>query len=331
MAYITQSSEESMPGYHALLATGEFDRRSEKLLALAVACRLCPWRCGAHRLKGEKGRCGAGSSVRVAKALAHFGEEPVITGARGSGAVFFSHCNLKCCFCQNWQISHEGLGTDMTVEQLAGLMYGLQQQGCHNINLVSAAHYMHLIVQALALAAARGLTLPVVYNSNGFENVEMLRLLEGIVDIYLPDAKYAADGCAEKYSQAGNYHEINFAALDEMFRQAGYLELDEQGLARKGLIVRHLVLPGGLAGTELVLKKLRHNFGRYLSLSLMGQYRPCYKAADFPELRTHTPPQDYAAAVAMLEELGFENGWTQQHQDLDESFIPDFRKKDSWS
>ena len=320
-----------MPGYHALLKTGELDRRSEKLLALAAACRLCPWHCGARRLKGEKGRCGAGSSVRVAKALAHFGEEPVITGTGGSGAVFFSHCNLTCCFCQNWQISHEGLGTDMTVEQLAGLMYGLQQQGCHNINLVSSAHFMPWIVQALALAAARGLTLPVVYNSNGYEDVEMLGLLEGIVDIYLPDAKYDDDGCAEKYSKARNYQEVNFAALDEMFRQAGYLELDGEGIARKGLIVRHLVLPGGLAGTEAILKKLKHNFGRFLSLSLMGQYRPCYNAADFPELQAQTPPQDYGHAVQLFDELGFENGWAQEHEDLDDSFVPDFRKKDSWN
>lgn len=319
-----------MPGYQKLLQTGELDRRAEALTALAAACRLCPWRCGVNRLRGERGRCKAGSSVRVAKALAHFGEEPVITGSRGSGTVFFAHCNLLCCFCQNWQISHEGLGTDMTVEQLAALMCMLQQQGCHNINLVSAAHFMPWVVQALALAAARGLTLPVVYNSNGYEDVEMLGLLDGIVDIYLPDAKYGDGGCAEKYSAARSYHEVNFAALDEMFRQAGYLELDDTGIARKGLIVRHLVLPGALAETEAILRRLKHHFGRYLSISLMGQYRPCYRADCFTELQAQTPPQEYAAAVAMFEELGFENGWTQQHDGLDSSFMPDFRKKDSW-
>ncbi|MBN2108667.1 MAG: radical SAM protein [Deltaproteobacteria bacterium] len=320
-----------MPGYHRLLETGELDRRAEALMALAAACRLCPWRCGVNRLKGEKGRCGAGSSVRVAKALAHFGEEPAITGTGGSGAVFFAHCNLKCCFCQNWQISHEGLGTDMTVEQLAAHLCGLQQQGCHNINLVSAAHFMPWIVQALILAAARGLTLPVVYNSNGYEDAAMLALLDGIVDIYLPDAKYGDDGCAEKYSAARSYQEINFAALDEMFRQAGYLELDGAGIASKGLVVRHLVLPADRAGTETVLKRLRRQFGRFLSVSLMGQYRPCYHAADFPELRPLTPPKEYAAMVALFEDLGFENGWTQQHDALDGSFVPDFRKKDAWS
>jgi len=320
-----------MPGYQILLQTDELERRAGRLLALAASCRLCPWHCGVNRLKGEKGRCKAGSSVRIAKALAHFGEEPVITGTSGSGAIFFAHCNLDCCFCQNWQISHEGLGTDMTVEQLAGLMCGLQQQGCHNINLVSAGHFMPWIVQALALAAARGLNLPVVYNSNGYEDVAMLELLEGIVDIYLPDAKYGDDGCAEKYSAARTYHMINFAALGEMFRQAGYLELDEAGIASKGLIVRHLVLPGGLAGTETILKKLKHHFGRFLSISFMGQYRPCYRAGSFPELQLQTPQQEYAAAVAAFEELGFENGWIQQHEALDSSFMPDFRKNDSWS
>jgi putative pyruvate formate lyase activating enzyme len=320
-----------MRGYQTLLQTGELEKRAQALLALAASCRLCPWHCGVRRLQGGMGRCGAGSLPRIAKALAHFGEEPPITGANGSGAVFFAHCNLGCCFCQNWQISQEGLGTDMTVEQLAETMCRLEQQGCHNINLVSAAHYMPWIVQALALAAARGLTVPIVYNSNGYEDVDMLRLLEGIIDIYLPDAKYGDNGYAEKYSAARGYAEINNAALEEMFRQAGYLELDAGGHARKGLIVRHLVLPGGLAGTEAVLKRLKHQFGRFLSISLMGQYRPCYSANDFPELQARTTSREYAAAVALLGELGFENGWVQQQDALDGSFVPDFKKKDSWN
>jgi len=321
----------TMRGYQILAQTGELEQRSQALMALAASCRLCPWQCDVRRLQGGMGRCGAGSSLRIAKAVAHFGEEPAITGAHGSGAVFFAHCNLECCFCQNWQISHEGLGADMTVEQLAAAMCALQQQGCHNINLVSAAHYMPWVVQALALAAARGLTVPIVYNSNGYEDVEMLRLLEGIIDVYLPDAKYGDNGYAEKYSAARNYAEINAAALDEMFRQAGYLDLDDNGLALRGLIVRHLVLPAGLAGTEAVLKKLNHQFGRFLCISLMGQYRPCYRAHDFPELQAGTSPQEYAAAVAQLEELGFEIGWIQQVEAIDGSFVPDFRKKDTWS
>lgn len=319
-----------MAGYQELLRTGELEQRAEALLARAASCRLCPRRCGARRLRGERGRCGAGPVVRVAKAVAHFGEEPPVTGTRGSGAIFFAHCNLSCCFCQNWQISHEALGEDLTVKQLAAAMCGLQEQGCHNINLVSAAHYMPWIVQALGLAAGQGLTAPIVYNSNGYEDADTLRLLEGIIDIYLPDAKYADNGPADTYSGARDYAGINAAALEEMFRQAGYLELDGDGLARKGLIVRHLVLPGGLSGTGAVLKGLKHRFGRLLAVSLMGQYRPCYRAGEYPELQTRTSRQDYDAAVVLLEALGFENGWVQQQAALDDAFVPDFAKKDAW-
>lgn len=320
-----------MAGYHELVHAGTLEQRAEALFARAASCRLCPRQCGVRRLQGERGRCGAGHGVRVAKAVAHFGEEPPITGARGSGAIFFAHCNLSCCFCQNWQISHEALGEDMTVEQLADAMCGLQKQGCHNINLVSAAHYMPWIVAAVGLAAGHGLTVPLVYNSNGYEDAGMLRLLEGIIDIYLPDAKYADSAPAEAYSGARDYAAVNAGALAEMFRQAGYLELDGDGLAQKGLIVRHLVLPGGLAGTETVLRGLRRRFGRFLAVSLMGQYRPCYRADDYPELRARTSRQDYGAAVALLEELGFENGWTQQQAELDGAFVPDFKKKDAWN
>jgi putative pyruvate formate lyase activating enzyme len=263
--------------------------------------------------------------------VAHFGEEPPLTGTAGSGTIFFSHCNLRCCFCQNWQISHEGLGTDMTVEQLAEAMCGLQRQGCHNINLVSAAQYMPWVVQALALAAAGGLSIPLIYNSNGYESTELLGLLDGIIDIYLPDAKYATAASAERYSGAKNYGEVNAAALREMFRQAGYLETDGRGIARRGLLVRHLVLPGGLADTALVLNNLRREFGRFLSVSLMGQYRPCYRACETPGLEEPTPAAEYAEAVGLLEGLGFESGFTQQAGELDGSFVPDFRKKDSWN
>jgi putative pyruvate formate lyase activating enzyme len=322
--------QQAMAGYQKLLQTGELEQRAAALLGLASSCCLCPWRCGVNRLKNEKGRCRAGAVLRVAKALPHFGEEPVLTGAKGSGTVFFSHCNLQCCFCQNWQISHEALGEDMTVEQLAGTMRRLQDEGCHNINLVSASHYMPWIVQALELAAAGGLTLPIVYNSNGYEAVEMLRLLEGIIDIYVPDAKYGEDAPAQKYSAATDYCRINAAALDEMLRQTGLLECDDSGLARRGLIVRHLVLPGGIAGTRAVLERLRQACGRRIAVSLMGQYRPCYRAAEHAGLEQPLAPTEYALAVAILEELGFENGWTQVQEAIDGSFVPDFRKE-TWS
>lgn len=319
------------PGYFQLLHTGELAKRAEQLFAMLAPCRLCPWQCGVDRTKGAKGRCRAGSTARVAKAVPHFGEEPVISGSRGSGTIFFSHCNLRCCFCQNYQISHEALGEDVTVARLSDMMLGLQEQGCHNINLVSAAQHLPFIVQALNSAAAQGLSCPIVYNSNGYEDVGVLRLLEGIVDVYLPDAKYADDENAQKYSGTKNYVEINMNALDEMFRQAGYVETDEAGIARKGLIVRHLVLPGGLAGTERILETLKKRFGRFLAVSLMGQYTPCYRSEQFPELAAKTTREEYSRAVAAFESLGFENGWTQELETLDGSFVPDFRKKDSWN
>jgi len=318
------------PGYLELLQSGELAGRAGKLCSLLSACRLCPWRCGADRTRGETGRCGAGNTARVAKAVAHFGEEPPVSGTRGSGTIFFSRCNLRCCFCQNYQISHEALGEDVSVEALKHLMLGLQEQGCHNISLVSASHYLPFAIQALLQAAQEGLALPVVYNSNGYEDAEVLSLLEGIINIYLPDAKYGDDGCALKYSGAADYTAVNRRALDEMFRQAGYLELDENGIALRGLIVRHLVLPGGLAGTGAVLTALKQRFGRFLAVSLMGQYSPCFRAAGIPELSTRVSGEDYRAACGLLESLAFENGWVQDPATMDESFLPDFRKKDTW-
>lgn len=322
---------EKMPGYLSLLKNNTLQQRIEQLLDMLAPCRLCPWKCGVDRTRGERGRCRGLQNVRAAKATAHFGEEPVISGTKGSGTIFFSHCNLKCCFCQNYQISQDSLGRDVSVEELGSMMLQLQEQGCHNINLVSGSHYIPFIVQALYRAAQQGLLLPIVYNSNGYENVEMLRLLDGIVDIYLPDAKYSDDQRALTYSGAQNYTEINLKALDEMFRQAGYLDLDNRGIAVRGMIVRHLVLPRGISGTEKVLKTVKARFGRFIAVSLMGQYTPCFNARMFPELSEKTSTEEYQRAVAVFESLGFEQGWVQKLESLDTSFVPDFRKKNSWN
>ncbi len=320
-----------VPGYRSLLERGGHHERIRGLYELFSPCALCPRRCGALRAEGQRGVCGAGAAVRVAKALPHFGEEPPVSGARGSGTVFFSHCSLKCCFCQNYQISRHGIGRDRTIEELAGMLLGLQDSGCHNISLVSAAHYLPHAVEALFCAARRGLHLPVVYNSNGYEDVRVLHLLEGIVDIYLPDAKYADDDAALRYSSAPDYAAVNRACLDEMLRQVGHLEPDGQGIARRGLIVRHLVLPGGLAGTSQVLSMLRKNFGRHLALSLMCQYTPCFEAEKFENLSRRIMREEYEAAVLLLHELGFEQGWTQELEALDRSFVPDFTREDGWN
>jgi len=320
-----------VPGYVKLYKQGKLLTRAKQLSRLFAPCRLCPWNCRVDRKKGETGRCGAGQSIRVSKATAHFGEEPAISGTAGSGTVFFSFCNLKCCFCQNYQISQQGLGAEVSVEELARKMLALQRAGCHNINLVSPTHYLPGIVTALNLAAGEGLLLPLVYNTNGYEAVGVLRLLEGIVDVYLPDAKYADDTMAMRYSSAQHYSAVNLPALQEMFRQVGYLLTDSRGIAQRGLLVRHLVLPGGLSGTRHILTNLKTLFGRLLSVSLMGQYAPCHEAHRVQELCSRTPRHEYEQAIEALEALGFENGWIQDVGLLDESYIPDFRKKDSWN
>ncbi len=301
------------------------------MFSLYAPCKLCPWKCGVDRTQGEKGLCRASDTVQVAKALPLKGEEPPISGSRGSGTIFFSHCNLKCCFCQNYQIRQQAQGKEISTEALAALMLGLQQQGCHNINLVSASHYLPQLIKALYTAARDGLCLPIVYNTNGYEDTTVLKLLDGIVDIYLPDAKYALDTYAWKYSSARNYPRINFEAITEMFRQVGHLLTDDRGVAVKGLIVRHLILPGGLSGTESILQRLKESFGSAVFISLMGQYLPCYRASCFKELNTKITHDEYMHAVATLELLGLENGWLQELDVLDNTFVPDFTKKDSWN
>ncbi|MCX8044667.1 MAG: radical SAM protein [Desulfobacterota bacterium] len=319
------------PGFVYLWRKRALQRIADKLFSLFSPCRLCPWHCMAERLRGARGRCTAGATVRIAKAIAHYGEEPVISGTRGSGTIFFSHCNLSCCFCQNYQISHEGLGTDISVSKLADMMITLQEQGCHNINLVSPTHYLPFIVAALESAAARGLYLPIVYNSNGYEESAVLQLLDGIIDVYLPDMKYADDTTAARLSGARSYTEINRAAIDEMVRQTGYLNVDDEGIACRGTIIRHLVLPADLSGTERILRTIRNRYGRFAPVSLMAQYRPCYAAERFPELSRRLSPEEYDRAVAVLESLNFEYGWTQDYEMLDDRFVPDFTKKDTWN
>lgn len=294
-------------------------------------CRLCGHGCGANRLAGESGRCGAGAEAMAAAHLLHYGEEPPISGTRGSGTIFFCSCPLSCVFCQNHQISRENRGRTVTPTQLAEMMLELQDNGAHNLNLVSPTPWVVHIIESLRLAQTKGFHLPVVYNTGGFDSLSGLRLLEGMVDVYLPDAKYSQPEAAACYSGAENYVAVNRAALREMHRQAGHLEVDPEGLAVSGLLTRHLVLPGNLAGTDAVLRWLAAEFGPGLWLSLMAQYLPCHLAApgktSFPELARTLFYEEYEQAVDWAAALGLENVFVQEMAAA-EIYAPDFNTRE---
>jgi putative pyruvate formate lyase activating enzyme len=301
---------EHTPAFLAL-SDEELSRRIRSAQELLSPCRVCPRECGADRLGGEKGFCEAGALAEVSSHNEHHGEEPPLSGSRGSGTIFFAHCNLRCVFCQNYPISHLGHGSPVTAEELAEMMLSLEHRGCHNINFVSPTHVTPQILEALKLAIAGGLKIPLVWNSGGYDSVETLKLLDGIVDIYLPDMKYNDDANAKKYSDAPDYRAINHSALREMHRQVGDLVCDEDEIAVRGLIVRHLVLPDGIAGSEDVLPFLAEEISLNTAISLMAQFFPAHRAHEFPELAKGLAAKDYRAAAEVMEKLGFENGWKQ--------------------
>ena len=268
------------------------------------ACQICPRRCLANRLAGESGECQVATQVVVSSYGPHFGEEAPLVGRQGSGTIFFTYCNLHCTFCQNYTISQLGEGNPVAKETLAGMMLSLQDKGCHNINLVSPTHVVPYILEALELAAAKGLHLPLVYNTGGYDSVETLKLLDGVVNIYMPDMKYSDKKIAEELSGIKDYPEINRAAVKEMHRQVGDLQLDEQGVARRGLLVRHLVLPNGLAGTEGVVKFLAREVSTNTYLNIMAQYHPCYKAFDIPKIERPLLGQEFSEAIELAQQQG---------------------------
>jgi len=274
-------------------------------------CETCPWRCGVDRRHEASGECGAGWVPEVSSANLHNGEEPVLSGTRGSGTIFFTHCPLACRFCQNFPISQLGYGVRTTIAELADHMLRLEQRGAHNVNLVTPSHYAPQILAAAMVARRRGLAIPFVWNSNGFERVETLRLMEGVVDVYLPDLKYGDDGAAEKCSGAKDYWSVATAAIREMSRQVGSLRLDESGIAVRGLIIRHLVLPGGLAGTARVLDWIASSLPLGTKLSLMGQYFPAGGTTLDPPLDRKLDPAEYAEACDLLDRYPEIDGWTQ--------------------
>ncbi|MBQ8669711.1 MAG: radical SAM protein [Oscillospiraceae bacterium] len=286
-------------------------------------CRLCPRECGAVRQSGHRGLCGAEKSLRVARAALHFWEEPCISGQTGSGTVFFSGCPLGCRFCQNHDISARCFGKDISVQRLAEIFLELQQQGANNINLVSPTQYVPQIIEALDLAEPE-LKIPVVYNTGGYERVETLQMLEGYVDIWLPDAKYADPKRAGDYSNAANYPEVAFAAIAEMLRQEGDPEFDQNGMMRRGVIVRHLVMPGGMQDSFRVLEELANlRQKQHFLLSLMSQYTPYRRDETYPELNRRVSSYEYRRVCEYAQELGFE-GFQQERSSAKEEYTPDF-------
>jgi len=282
--------------------------RAEIFLSRLESCDICPRRCGADRLNGELGYCRSGRLAKVSSFTPHFGEEPPLVGSHGSGTIFMTGCNLACVYCQNYEISQQGEGREVSSTKLAEMMICLEDTGCHNINFVTPTHVVPQILEALVEAREIGLSAPLVYNSGGYDSVDTLRLLDGIIDIYMPDAKYGTDSAAKKYSDAPDYTRVMKAAILEMHRQVGPLEVDDDGVAIRGLLVRHLVLPGGLAGTREVVRFLAEEVSPETYLNVMAQYHPCYKARSFPELSRPITLREYAEAVGLARAAGLDRG-----------------------
>ncbi len=274
-------------------------------------CVLCPRRCGVDRTKGETGFCKADSEVVVASYMLHCFEEPPISGKNGSGAIFFSFCTGRCCFCQNYTYSRGKYGKTVSILKLADIMLELQQKGAHNINLVSPSHYAPSIIEAIDIAKAKGLKIPIVYNTNGYESKETMNMLKNYIDIYMPDAKYSDDSLAEKQCGFIDYSRHNITALKMMLDQAGSLRLDKDRIAKKGLLIRHLVLPGYIDNTKGVLRAIAKNLSNKVYISFMNQYSPIAQVRDHPNLKRKLKPGEYEDAKAYLEGLGFVNGWVQ--------------------
>jgi putative pyruvate formate lyase activating enzyme len=296
------------PAYLDTYETGELDERIEQLMKSLTACNLCPRACRVNRTEGETGYCKAGYGLMVSGVHPHYGEEDVLVGTHGSGTIFLTHCNLGCLFCQNYEISHLGIGQPVTEEEFAASMLRLQEFGCHNINFVSPTHYTPQIMSALRIAIEQGLRIPLVYNCGGYESSRTIELLDGIVDIYMPDIKYSDPEVAKRYSNAPDYFEVCKAAVKEMHRQVGDLAVDERGIAVRGLLIRHLVLPHGLAGSHEVLKFIATELSTESYVNIMLQYRPIFRASEYEELNRGITLREYQDAVKCAKQWGLHRG-----------------------
>ena len=303
-----QKTDEWSPAYAHLERDGRLAHRVSQAKAILGNCQLCPRRCGVNRANGERGFCRAPASAVVFGAHPHFGEEMALVGDHDSGTIFFSHCNLRCVFCQNWPISHEGQGTSASDEQLAEMMLGLQRIGCHNINLVTPTHVMPSILSATRIAAAKGLRIPLVYNTSGYERLEMLRILDGVVDLYLPDLKFMDADKAAKYSAgAADYPEVAKRAILEMHRQVGLLTLDRRGIALRGLMIRHLVMPNRVAGSEEFARWVAGTLPKATYVNIMAQYRVEYHAYEHPEIARGITREEFLEAMEWARWHGLTN------------------------
>jgi putative pyruvate formate lyase activating enzyme len=278
--------------------------RVEQALEILGNCHLCPRHCHVNRIQDKTGKCNTGRQSIVSSFGAHFGEESPLVGSGGSGTIFFTYCNLKCCFCQNYAISQLGEGQETKADELAGMMLYLEHQGCHNVNFVSPTHVVPQILEALEIAIKEGLSVPLVYNSGGYDSLEVLKILDGIIDIYMPDMKYSDEQNAERLSGIKGYPEANRAAVKEMHRQVGDLQINDHGVATRGLLVRHLVMPRGLAGTAGVCRFLSREISKNTYLNVMSQYRPCFKASEIPQLARSISREEFAEAVEIARNCG---------------------------
>ena len=298
-----------VPSYISLHEGGEINQRLQLLKEFLKECRLCPRQCRVNRLNGEVGVCQAGSEPMVSSAFPHFGEESPLVGYHGSGTIFLTHCNFRCIFCQNYDISHLGRGTRMTLSDMAQTMVKLQKMGCHNINFVTPTHYAPQIVASLSEAIEMGLRLPVVYNCSGYESIEVIQLLEGVVDIYMPDAKYMDERYSNRFSNASNYPEVLKVVLKEMHRQVGDLTTNPKGIAERGLLIRHLVMPGRVASSEAVLKFIAEEISADSYVNIMDQYRPEYRASEYPEISRRITHKEYMEAIQIARRFHLYRGF----------------------
>ncbi len=297
----------------------------ESKLDYLKKCEICPHRCGVDRTNNQIGRCKSKNTVKVAKASIHMYEEPCISKGSGSGTVFFSNCNLNCVFCQNYEISQNGLGHEITIKELASIFLKLQSENVNNINLVTPTSYVPQIIEAIKMAKGNGLNIPIVYNTNSYENIETLKLLEGYIDIYLPDLKYSENELGEKFSNIKNYFEVATTAIKEMYRQVGNLKCDKNGIAKKGVIIRHLVLPNHIENSKKVLSWIKNNLPQDVYVSVMNQYFPIYKAKKIKDLNRKITKREMKKIEEFIYSIDLKNGYIQDIEENEIQYVPNWK------